>query len=107
MVRSLRPVVLFRKDDDLAIWHHRSFACPLTSNVKWADDSKDRASGDPDDLLLCVVGRVPGDLHPSQKTRMCILPHFHPSTVPDVPRQLVPHRPAYNTVGSRQSGFPP
>jgi hypothetical protein len=26
-------------------------------------------------------------LHPLQKTRMCILPHFHPSTVPDRPRR--------------------
>jgi hypothetical protein len=33
-----------------------------------------------------------GDLHPSQKTRMCILPHFHPSPVPDSTRRLVPRR---------------
>jgi hypothetical protein len=25
---------------------------------------------------------------PPKKTRMCILPHFQPSTVPDVPRRM-------------------
>src|SRR5687768_6011183 len=32
------------------------------------------------------------------------LPHFHPSSVPDSPRRLLPRRPARHAVGGRESG---
>jgi hypothetical protein len=59
------------------------------------DGSKDRASGDPGGLLPRAP-EIPADPHASlpKKTRMCPLPRFHPSSVPDTPRPLVPRRPA-------------
>ena len=71
---------------------------PLTTISKWVDDSKDRASGDPDHLLLCAVGGSSGDLHPSPKNADGILPRFHPSPVPDIPRQFVPRRRAHSRL---------
>jgi hypothetical protein len=44
--------------------------------------------------------RAPGDLHLSLKTRMGILPHINPSTLPDAPRQLVTRRPARHAACS-------
>jgi hypothetical protein len=40
---------------------------PFTSTVKRADDSTDRASGDPDGVLLRVAGRLSSDPHALQK----------------------------------------
>ena len=46
----------------------------------------DGASGDPIGLIPCVSEDHRAIRIPPQKTRMCILPRFRPSPVPDIPR---------------------
>jgi hypothetical protein len=75
--------------------------------VARVDGSTDRASGWCDRLIPCAAESIERSASSSKKTRMCILPHFHPSTVPDDPRRLVPRRPGAIPSTPRRSGSSP
>jgi hypothetical protein len=64
----------------------------LASIVEGGDGSTDRASGGAHDLLP-VRFRDDPPIRILSKNADGILPHFHPSAVPDSPRRPVPRRP--------------
>jgi hypothetical protein len=72
------------------------------STAELPEGSRDRASGGPGPVLQCVPEMIPRTACPPQKFRWP-LSRFHPSSLPDGPRRLLPRRPARHAVSGREA----